>query len=57
MKPYTTLGASLAVALLAGSAIAAGALRSGPQTGEMIPGPFDPLNVTGSAAGRKACQV
>jgi hypothetical protein len=57
MKPYTTLGATLAVTLLAGSAFAAGDLRSGPQAGQSIPGVFHPLNVTGSAAGQKACQV
>jgi hypothetical protein len=52
-----TLGASLAVALLAGGAFSAEGLKSGPQVGEELPGPFHPLNVTGSAAGKKACQV
>jgi hypothetical protein len=51
------LGASLAMALLAGGVIAAEELKSGPQPGNAIPGPFHPLNVTGSAAGQKACQV
>jgi len=51
------LGTSLAMALLAGGVIAAEDLKSGPQAGKAIPGPFHPLNVTGRAAGKKACQV
>jgi hypothetical protein len=51
------MGASLACALLVGSVFAAEALLSGPQTGDRIPGPFNPLNVTGEDAGRKQCQV
>ena len=57
MNVRHTLGASLAVALLTGSLIAAESLKSGPQPGEFVPGPFNPLNVTGSAAGKKVCQV
>lgn len=57
MNARYTLGASLAVALLAGGVIAAEGLQSGPQPGKPIPGVFHPLNVTGSAAGQKACQV
>ena len=57
MNVRYTLGASLAVALLVGGAIAAEALKSGPQPGNPVPGPFNPLNVTGSQAGKKACQV
>ena len=30
-------------------------LKSGPQTGEKVPGPFHPLNVTGEHKGEKAC--
>lgn len=30
-------------------------LRSGPQAGDDIPGPFQPLNVTGEQAGKKHC--
>jgi hypothetical protein len=52
-----TLGASLAVVLLAVGAPAADGPKSGPQVGKEIPGPFDPLNVTGSAAGKKRCQI
>ena len=30
-------------------------MKSGPKTGEEVPGPFHPLNVTGENAGKKAC--
>jgi hypothetical protein len=30
-------------------------LKSGPQVGEKVPGPFEPLNLTGDKAGEKAC--
>lgn len=33
----------------------AGELKSGPQVGDEVPGPFHPLNVTGDSAGEKAC--
>src|SRR5438067_10417001 len=32
-----------------------GGLKSGPQAGQEVPGPFHPLNVTGESAGKKAC--
>jgi hypothetical protein len=57
MKKSLTLGASLTVALLAGGVVAAESLKSGPQVGDPIPGVFHPLNVTGRAAGKKACQI
>ncbi|MBM4070457.1 MAG: hypothetical protein FJ271_16105 [Planctomycetes bacterium] len=50
-----------AFALLAGAALClAGAradepLKSGPQAGDDIPGPFHPFNVTGEQAGKKHC--
>jgi len=47
--------ASLAVALLAGGLMAADAVKSGPQVGEKVPGPFHPLNINGAAAGKKNC--
>jgi hypothetical protein len=46
---------SVAAVLLVGLAFAAGDLKSGPQNGEKVPGPFHPLNVTGADAGKKAC--
>jgi hypothetical protein len=51
-----TLGTTLAVALLAGGVLADGP-KSGPQAGEPVPGVFHPLNVTGSAAGKRVCQI
>jgi hypothetical protein len=57
MRSRYAVGASLATVLLVGSLIAAESLKSGPQVGQSIPGPFNPLNVTGSAAGRKVCQI
>src|SRR5436190_1890321 len=30
-------------------------VKSGPQVGEKVPGPFHPLNVTGAYAGQKHC--
>jgi hypothetical protein len=51
-------GTSLAVMLLFfGSMPAADDLKSGPQVGESIPGPFNPLNVNGPTAGQKQCLV
>jgi type IV secretory pathway VirJ component len=47
----------LAFAMVAGSALAerAAALKSGPQAGEELAGPFHPLNCNGKAAGKKHC--
>ena len=33
----------------------AGELKSGPQAGEKVPGPFHPVNVTGEHKGEKFC--
>ncbi|MDB5313184.1 MAG: hypothetical protein JWO38_7386 [Gemmataceae bacterium] len=46
--------AAAVVAVLGGTVVAAD-LKSGPQSGEKVPGPFHPLNVTGDDAGKKAC--
>jgi hypothetical protein len=56
MKTYTCL-AALAVAVLVGSLSAEKGekLTSGPQVEKKVPGPFFPLNVTGSKAGEKNC--
>lgn len=48
------LFAALAVCAVAGLAVAA-ELKSGPQAGEKLAGPFHPLNVNGDKAGTKAC--
>ena len=50
------LGASLAAALLVGSAIAADSLKSGPQVGKNLT-PFNPLHCNGSSEGKKVCLV
>jgi hypothetical protein len=50
------IAAGLAVALLSTAVIAADpAIKSGPQVGEVLAGPFHPLNVTGAKAGEKNC--
>ena len=56
MKVPMMLGASLATALLIGGAIAEESLKSGPQVGRTVH-PFNPLHVTGSGKGGKACLV
>jgi hypothetical protein len=62
--PTVTQGASsmnrlllsvAAVGLVAGLSLGAD-LKSGLQAGDSV-SPFNPLNVTGKAAGKKACQV
>lgn len=53
MKQRIALG--LAVLVLAGTVLAAEGLKSGPQVGKDVPGPFHPLNVTGDNAGEKYC--
>jgi len=48
-------GLVLAVALVVTNFAAADPLKSGPQVGQEVPGPFHPLNVTGPKAGEKNC--
>jgi hypothetical protein len=43
------------LALVVGLAVAGETLKSGPQEGTEVPGPFHPLNVTGENAGEKVC--
>jgi hypothetical protein len=47
--------AMVASALLLTSVYAGGTVKSGPQAGQDVPGPFHPLNVTGEKAGKKNC--
>lgn len=56
MNVRSMLGASLAAALLIGGALAEDSLKSGPQVGKRVT-PFNPLHVTGSGKGGKACLV
>jgi hypothetical protein len=44
-----------AVVLGLSGVVFAADLRSGPQSGQEVPGPFHPLNVTGEKAGEKFC--
>jgi hypothetical protein len=46
--------AAAVVVVLGGFAFAAD-LKSGPQAGDKVPGPFHPLNVNGEDAGKTAC--
>jgi len=57
MKRNFAVGAVALAALVATSALAGDALKSGPAAGSNIPGAFHPLNVTGSSAGKKNCLV
>jgi hypothetical protein len=42
-------------AFVFGAVLAAEPIKSGPQVGDDVPGPFHPLNVTGAKAGEKNC--
>jgi hypothetical protein len=57
MKHRKATVASLALALLATSVWAGDTMKSGPQPGDAVPGPFNPLSVTGKFAGKKQCLV
>jgi hypothetical protein len=48
------LFAAAALVAAAGFGFAA-EIKSGPQNGEKVPGPFTPLNINGENAGKKAC--
>ena len=48
------LFAAAVVVTVSGFAFAA-EIKSGPQSGEKVPGPFTPLNINGENAGKKAC--
>jgi hypothetical protein len=55
MKTRILLAAVVSVALAAGTGLAQDGLKSGPQVGDKVPGPFHPTNVTGKFAGEKHC--
>ena len=57
MYKRVTVGAFALAAVAMSVAFADDALKSGPQTGENIPGAFHPTNVTGAQAGKKHCLV
>jgi hypothetical protein len=56
MRHRIAVGTSLTIMLLAGSLLAADALKSGPQVGQGLV-PFNPENITGKFAGTKTCLV
>jgi len=56
MFRYRMLAATiLGLAAIFTAVQAGGTLKSGPQLGQDVPGPFHPLNVTGEKKGEKAC--
>jgi len=55
MKTHRLVALGLAFALLAGFTLAEEKVKSGPQVGEDLAGPFHPLNVNGAKAGKKNC--
>jgi hypothetical protein len=57
MKSRFIVGAFAVMALATAGVMAGDALKSGPQEGRDIPGPFHPTNLTGAMAGKKHCLV
>jgi hypothetical protein len=57
MRTSIAVGASLAIVLLVGGALAEEALKSGPQPGDSFATPWEPKHVTGPAAGTARCLV
>jgi len=55
MRKTHLFAAAVAVVALCGVTLAGGQLKSGPQVGEKVPGPFHPLNLTGKMEGKKHC--
>ena len=58
MKTSRFVAASaLALVVLAGSLFAAEKLKSGPQAGEKVPGPFEPVNINGETPARSTAST
>jgi hypothetical protein len=55
LSRFITSGVALAALFVAGGVFAEGTIKSGPQVGQEVPGPFHPMNVTGEQAGKKSC--
>jgi hypothetical protein len=57
MKTLRTVALGLAMALLVSAVVAeeSNTIKSGPQKGETLAGPFHPLNINGAKAGEKNC--
>lgn len=57
MKYRMAAGVIMCAALMVVGVSAGQALKSGPQVGQSLPGPFHPLNCTGAEEGNKHCLV
>ncbi len=57
MKSRIAVGASLAALLLASSLMAEGTVKSGPQVGDKVFTPFNPLHCNGPDKDKKLCLV
>jgi len=55
LNRIASLGLALALSVTVALAADKAAVKSGPQVGEELAGPFHPLNVNGSKAGEKSC--
>jgi hypothetical protein len=55
MRKYRVVALAVACALLVAGTALAESIKSGPQAGEELAGPFHPLNVNGAKAGKKNC--
>ena len=55
LNRVVTLGLAVALSTAVAFAAEKDAVKSGPQVGEELAGPFHPLNVNGSKAGEKSC--
>jgi hypothetical protein len=55
MKTHRVVALAVACALLVAGTALAESIKSGPQAGEELAGPFHPLNVNGEQAGKKNC--
>ncbi|HKI37979.1 MAG TPA: hypothetical protein VKA46_39360 [Gemmataceae bacterium] len=55
-KSLLVASSALTLVVLTGSVFGAEKLKSGPQVGEKVPGPFEPLNINGEFANQKKCQ-
>jgi hypothetical protein len=55
MMRRTVLSASVVCLVAVLGVYAQSGVKSGPQVGDKVPGPFHPLNVNGESAGKKNC--
>jgi hypothetical protein len=55
MRNFLIAASSLAAVVLLACGARAEPVKSGPQVGEKVPGPFKPYNVTGPSAGQYSC--